>query len=508
MSLETFEYLALGAVVVWLVNRIHYVYFTLTDIPTVGPSGFFTTFFAMKRYLKAPEEFLQEGYSKFPNVAFKLYTMDGWIVVASGEDRVADLRKVRDDVLSFGHSMEDLTQMKFTFGKELQWDLHNTDFTKLVTSTSLTRSIPDKFGEIRDEIIEAIEENIPASEADWVPVTALPAMVNIVSRAANRMLLGSSFSKNPEFLNLTTEFTLNVVKGFSTLHIFPEICRPIIAKKICRTESYYKRALKFLEPTLRYRLSQEMKFGSEWDGKPNDSISWFLAVMPEEKRTIRELTFRMLGISFANLHTTSQTLSHTLFDLAANPQYAQPLREEIEVVIEKYGWSYASMQRMKRLDSFIKESQRLWGISPITSSRRVLKPFTFSNGQIIPPGFEVVVPAKAIHLDKSNYENPREFRPFRFSDMDLDSVEEEVESDTRSFVAISKTFTLFGAPGRHNCPGRFFAATEIKLVMAYLVINFDMRFKNGKRPENHVLGPALSANETAQVLFKKRRPRC
>ncbi|KAH8828897.1 cytochrome P450 [Flagelloscypha sp. PMI_526] len=411
---------------------------TLTDIPTVGPSGFFTTFLAIKRYLKSPEEFLEEGYRKFPNVAFKLYTMDGWIVVASGTDRLADLRKAGDDVLSFEHSMEDLIQIKFTLGKELQWDMHNTDYIKLVAATSLTRSIADKFDEIREEIGEAIESNFPSSN-EWIPVIAIPAIVRIVSRAANRMLLGPTFAKDPEFLQVTTDFTANVVKGCTILHIFPEICRPLVAKNFCQTESYYKKALKFLEPMLRYRLDQEMKFGQDWKGKP----VFLQLVLQTFTRLLRPWDKRCLIL----LPTPKELL--------------------------------------------------------VTSGRRVLKQFTFSNGQTIPPGFEIVVPSKAIHLDDSNYASPREFRPFRFGNMNLDSVEEDIEGDLRPFVTPSKTFMLFGAPGRHNCPGRFFAATEIKLVMAYLVMNYDIKFEHGERPENHVLGPALSVNETAQVLFRK-----
>ncbi|KAH8828869.1 cytochrome P450 [Flagelloscypha sp. PMI_526] len=522
MFLRTFQYLALGFGAVWLVTRIYHVYFTLTDIPTVGPSGFFTTFLAMKRYLMSPEEFLEEGYRKFPNMAFKLYTQNGWLVVVSGDERLSDMRKVGSDVLSFGCSTADLIQIKFTLGKELHWDMHNTDYIKLVAATGLTRSIADKFDEIREEVNEAIEDRIPAND-DWVPVTALPAIEKIVSRASNRMLLGSKFcsplfrkhirsvhttpapAKDPEYLQLTTSFAENVVRGCIILHIFPEIFRPVVAKIVCGTESYYRKAHRYLGPLINYRLKQEANFGRKWEGKPNDCISWFLGVLPDEQRSVRDVIRRVLAMSFASLHTTSQSLSQALFGLAANPQYAPLLREEIEAVVERHGWSYASVQKMKRLDSFIKESLRFWGISMITSVRRVQQPFTFSNGQTIPPGFEICVPSKAVHLDESNHENAREFHPFRFCNMDLDSIEEGSEGDTRPFVATSKSFMLFGAPGRHNCPGRFIAATEIKSVLAYLIMNYDMKFENGERPKNLAFGPANAASETAQVLFRKRK---
>jgi len=37
------------------------------------------------------------------------------------------------------------------------------------------------------------------------------------------------------------------------------------------------------------------------------------------------------------------------------------LREEIETVISDYGWNKVAMQKMRKLDSFLKESERLLG---------------------------------------------------------------------------------------------------------------------------------------------------
>jgi hypothetical protein len=45
--------------------------------------------------------------------------------------------------------------------------------------------------------------------------------------------------------------------------------------------------------------------------------------------------------------------------LATYPEYVQPLREEIETVIQEQGWSKASISEMTKLDSFVKEMMRL-----------------------------------------------------------------------------------------------------------------------------------------------------
>ena len=49
---------------------------------------------------------------------------------------------------------------------------------------------------------------------------------------------------------------------------------------------------------------------------------------------------------------------HTIYNLAAYPEYVKPLREEAESIIESEGWSKLSMQKLVKLESFISESQR------------------------------------------------------------------------------------------------------------------------------------------------------
>ena len=63
------------------------------------------------------------------------------------------------------------------------------------------------------------------------------------------------------------------------------------------------------------------------------------------------------------LHGSSQSMTHALYHLAASPEYQQLLREEVEPLVSAEGWSKATMGKMRKLDSFMKESQRYNGIS-------------------------------------------------------------------------------------------------------------------------------------------------
>ena len=56
-----------------------------------------------------------------------------------------------------------------------------------------------------------------------------------------------------------------------------------------------------------------------------------------------------------------QSITHVIYDLAARPECIQPLRDEIEPIIAAEGWTKAAMAKMWKLDSFMKESQRMNG---------------------------------------------------------------------------------------------------------------------------------------------------
>ena len=57
-----------------------------------------------------------------------------------------------------------------------------------------------------------------------------------------------------------------------------------------------------------------------------------------------------------------QSLTHVVYDLAAHPELAIPLREEIEPIIAAEGWTRAALGKMWKLDSLLRESQRFHGI--------------------------------------------------------------------------------------------------------------------------------------------------
>jgi cytochrome P450 len=55
----------------------------------------------------------------------------------------------------------------------------------------------------------------------------------------------------------------------------------------------------------------------------------------------------------------TQTFTNVLYRLIDNPEYIEPLRQEVEAAVAAEGWTKTGMDKMHKIDSFIRESQRM-----------------------------------------------------------------------------------------------------------------------------------------------------
>jgi len=72
---------------------------------------------------------------------------------------------------------------------------------------------------------------------------------------------------------------------------------------------------------------------------------------------------RLLHINVNAIHAPAYTLTEAMFDLCRHPEIHEELREEIAEVLAGGNWNKESLDRLVKLDSFIRESSRLTPIS-------------------------------------------------------------------------------------------------------------------------------------------------
>jgi hypothetical protein len=226
-----------------------------------------------------------------------------------------------------------------------------------------------------------------------------------------------------------------------------------------------------------------------------DLIKWTRDTLPAAEKSnygvqaVVQLTFGAVSI-----HTTTQAVTHILYDLATHPEYLPILREEARYTLNEAGgeWTLESMNNLKKLDSFMKESQRhspaaigMFLYSPflyqtiltfhlcflclhlgpeniadinltVAFQRKVNKPITLSDGTYLKAGTLVSAPAMAINYDPALYTNPEEFDGLRFYKKRQLFAE---DANKHQFVSTSNTQVNFGG-GRHACPGRWLASVS------------------------------------------------
>ncbi|KAF8637691.1 hypothetical protein AX16_010766 [Volvariella volvacea WC 439] len=466
----------------------------LNTIPALGYSGVLTSYITALQSIFNLKTMVQEALPKFNGSPFRVPMIQKWMVVVSTPQLIDEFRKAPDDVLSFHEAAAESLQIEHTMGPEVR----RNQYHELSIRTPLTRNLAARFPDLYDEIKLAFSEFIPLTES-WSPIPAYDTAMHIVSRSSNRVFVGLPFCRDPDYCKLNEEFTLQVVISGTILMWLPEFLRPLAARFLTKVESGIQRGIRHLGPMIKERLEQEEKYGKEWAERPNDLVSWLLDYAQPHQREERELVIRILVVNFAAIHTTTMAFTHALYDIASRPEYVESLREEIQKIVDEEGWTKAAMGKMRKLDSFIRESQRVSGSGAVTMTRKALKDFTFSDGTTVPAGHFVAVCSIAIHNNPDHYEDPYSFRGFRYSDIR----QQEGESLKHQAVTLSPNWLNFGA-GRHACPGRFMAISEIKALLAHTLLNYDVKTVDGARPKNVSLGPTDMPNPKAKILFRKR----
>lgn len=132
--------------------------------------------------------------------------------------------------------------------------------------------------------------------------------------------------------------------------------------------------------------------------------------------------------------------------------------------------------------------------------RRAVASMTLSDGTHIPAGTMLAAPVRAMYTDPELLENPEVFDGFRWSKLR----QQADQLNSHLFVSTSSSSLLFGH-GNHACPGRFFAANEIQIMIVNLLLRYDIKYPEGEaRPGNWDFGENVMQNTRRSLLFKKR----
>ncbi|CAN8095188.1 unnamed protein product [Discula destructiva] len=461
-----------------------------------------------KWYFSA-ETLVRDSYLKFYDQVYQIKATEGVQVLIPAKF-IGELKGLPEEVLSATEAVSEALMSKYTkFCPERHQDLLAT-----LVRTRLTQNLARLIPQLKEEVEYITATEFPECK-DWTPVKFQPFSLRCVARTSGRAFVGPSICRNEAWMDTSIKFAVHIFLALVKLQFFPAWLRPLgqyLVSDLGKLRRDTTRAQAMLMPVIDERLRDMEQCPGSYQ-RPDDLIQWLLDALPAdggERRDHRAQAELQLILSAASIHTTNNLLVDCMYDLAAYPDVAADLRAEAIAVLQPAdddgsgGWARKdSMAKLKRLDSFMKESQRMSSGNVTSFIRKVRAPagITLSDGTQLPRGTKLLAPQCGISRDARYFPDPELFDALRFYRMRMRGGE---EANRHQFTSISDTNMNFGA-GKHACPGRFFAGNEVKMILAYFLINYDIKLKDGEsRPKGMMLMMSKSPDPNAEILFRRR----
>jgi cytochrome P450 len=396
------------------------------------------------------------------------------------------------------------------------------------------RRIGDLIMDLWDEISSAIDETWGMDTEEWKEICVFENTMHIIARASNRVFVGLPLCRNEAYLKSMEAFAGDVSRAIIFMRFVPKLLEPLLGRIIgLPATHHYRQSAALHLPQINERLANMARKDTDPDFKweePNDYLSWHIRLAQKEGNMAElkpeMVSRRLMPINFGAIHTTVFTITNCLFDLLAAPMDDTMKSRPIEVIREEAlgeykncqgQWSKSSMSHLVHIDSAIRESMRVSGFVTRGLQRKVVVKEGLEHkglGLKLPFGSTVSVDAHGIMHDEESYENAHVFDPFRFarereredaseSTTGAERAKSALESKQLSCSSTSEKFLTFGH-GRHACPGRFLVSHELKLLLAYACMKYDIEPLEA-RPPNSWFGQHIIPPMKATIRIRRRK---
>ncbi|EXJ89421.1 hypothetical protein A1O3_02488 [Capronia epimyces CBS 606.96] len=446
---------------------------------------------------------IEHNYPRFQDRVFKLRDHFGPVHVIPAQ-YVEALCNAPESVLSFQQLARERFFARYTL---LASRVNHPDNNTVIKSIqkSLSQHLGKAVAELHDELREALRTDMSECTS-WTPFTPTQMLIPIIAKMSGRVFIGRRMGRRQEYLDCIINFTIDSMTAAEMLRLVPSFTHPLVQWLIphtYRARSKLRTIRRLLYQEIITR-SRERHHGSLYQ----DMLVWNIRNSPPARAA--DMTYQahnQLLVSTAAIHTTNMQLTHVLFDLAAHPEYVDPLREEVDAVMrtekekEKDGrLGMLALSKLRKLDSFLKESQRMNPLGLLTFERKVMSNLTLPNGQTILKGSYIGVPTSAIAKDPAIFPDPEKFDGFRF-----ERLRAEPGSEAKHQLVSTGPDALYFGHGKHACPGRFLAAIEMKLILIELISRYDFKMPHGEtRPRNIELNSGVIPDPQKKILLRRR----
>ncbi len=305
----------------------------------------------------------------------------------------------------------------------------------------LTGRLGDLQSSLATTVSISIAEVVSAGKRisnDWIEMQSLSMAKRVVVVANSLVFFGEKLSRCPKFLQAALDYPEDLLFTAEILRLLPKSAAPMLAPVLMRQHQASKVLLSYLMPVVEERLKQDPTVDSTSTAKPMDVIQFFIEADARKNAwPAHRIVQVVLGIWFAAVHQPAMSLVYALGDLCQHPEYVNALKKELGdgSADRKY------LESMPLLDAFLKESARLHPSDSISCRRKVLRPYTLSDGTFLDIGDVACVPLQSIMRDPQIYSEALIFNPYRF-------INKKDMSKSERFTDANSKFPLWGL-GKH-----------------------------------------------------------
>ncbi|KAI8627734.1 cytochrome P450 [Xylariaceae sp. FL1651] len=369
--------------------------------------------------------------------------------------------------------------------------------------TKLTQSLGLVTGDLVDETTRCLTDLYgDAHDMQWRTVVLKETVLDMVARLSSRVFLGKDLCRQKKWLAIAKTYAVDAVMATFALRRLPAFARPLahwFMAECTRCRRAVKEAHEMIDKEVakRKRVVDSCLASGKKPPKVADAIGWMHETAVARNAKV-DYVAAQLSLTMAAIHTTTEVTCQAIFDVCSHPEVLQPLREEIIQVVGTHGWSKTSLYKLKLMDSFLKESSRARPRNLAVVNRHVEADIQLSDGSVLPKNALCIVLAE--FSDPEVYPAPEKFDAWRF----VKAQEQPGQENAWSMVTVSASQMSFGI-GAHACPGRFFAANEVKIALCHMLLKYDWRFVPGKgRPVSSSFELEDSISTTGEMQYRRR----
>ncbi|KAF2164295.1 hypothetical protein M409DRAFT_67854 [Zasmidium cellare ATCC 36951] len=474
------------------------------NLPWAGLKGdrFLPKLRATLRELSVKRVVIEEGYEKYSKheKPFVLPSLH-WPIVVLPASKTRWIISQPDSVLSTIAIHDDLTGPQY-FG-------HGPDAAACHDFSIITRDLTRNIGKLTSVLLKEIQDSCrrQLDSDEWSEVEPASVMKKVAGESVSRAVVGKELAHHELYLERLHAWEYGF--GYCGL-IFGQLCprwlKPLAGRVLMLPVMLLKwRVGLLVYPKLKQRISRLRE--SDDTAAENDLMQWVIESAERDPdpraRNLDNILGRTMMYNMFAQHTTQHTAATVLFDLLSYPsghEVLPALIEEAKAILPKLGDDPYATRDMVKLDSTIRESMRLNPMFAKGIPKEVVKPggLTTPDGLFLPQGCHVSTASASFTMrDAEFYEDGNEFKPLRFCEVAV-----ELGTKQKAASQVDEQFLAFSL-GKHACPGRFFAAHMLKLMLGHVLVNYEFEMLQ-ERPEFVTFGD-LTMPPSTKVKVRRRR---